>query len=1116
MTDHSDEEEGSYWIVINPDHAGKLARRVPLMNGLVEYFVSRNIFVNLLTFILIAVGGYTAATMNREAFPNIDFDIVIVTTIYPGASPQEVEKLVSIPLEEAIKEVDGIKEYGSYSLENRSGLVITIDPDEDDAQGVVDDIRAAVDRVNDLPEDAETPLVSEIGTKQSPVIEVGVARKRQADGSYTVTEKELRDYAERLEDRILELDGVARISRNGWRDREIHVDVNPNLLDYNYLSIEQVIGAIQKRNVNFPGGNIETPVKEMVIRTIGEYEGASEVARTFVRSNDMGQAILVKDVAKVEEDFVEADTLEKVRGNPSISLVVLKREHADIITLVDQIKELVDVYKKETPPGIEISYVNDVSYFIRRRLGVLFSNGITGLLLVVTSLFFFMGWRTSLMVALGIPVAMGMTFIIMSYMGVTLNLISMFGLILVIGILVDDAIIVSENFYRFYEEGHSAYDAAVMGTGQVIAPIIATVSTTIAAFGPLMFMTGIFGKFIYTIPLVIIIALLSSLFESFFILPSHLFDANKYSKHKKGGEIKEESGWFFSFRKKIYIPLLKIGLRHPVIVMLLMTVILVGAGLAQKHFGRFVLFPDAIETFHVKMEAPQGVSKEYMELFTRAVENEVAKLSPEELDTYTARVGIMQKNVNDPQTKRGSNYAQLMVYLTPETERERKAGAIIQEIRQKVEWLLNPRALEKQREKELSLGQVVDENIEYDIPPEYEQLKGKLDTLDFEKLKGGPPVGKPVAIEIMGNDFETLNKIADEYKAILETIPGIVDIDDDFDDGKDEIQVRVNESLASQVGVSVTQIAIAINAAFQGNVPTSIKRAEEEVDIRIRFEEKYRNRVKDVNRISVMNQTGKLIPIQGLLSSRDTKGITMINHKDGKRIVTVSTNLDEKILTSSEAAKMIAEAAKAIPPKYPAYQINFGGENEDTQESMQSLMRAFLVGLFIVFMILASLFRSLIQPVVVMAAIPFSLIGVIFAFLTHGHPLSFMSIMGIIGLSGVVVNDSIILVDFANRIKEENPEMPLEDVVSQAAEMRIRAVLLTTITTVLGLLPTAYGIGGFDPFLIPMALAFSWGLMFATVLTLGVVPIQYLLVEKAKNRIGRMLGVRLGHVGHDE
>ena len=1079
------------------------------MAALVEYFVSRNIFVNLLTLILIVVGGYTAATMNREAFPNIDFDIVVVTTVYPGASPREVEKLVTIPIEEAIKEVDGIKEFRSSSLENRSGVVIVIDPDVSDPRKVIDDIRSAVDRVNDLPDDVDAPLVLEIGTKQSPVIEIGLSRIREGE-NYRVSEKELRDLAERLEDRLLELDGVARISRNGWRDREIHVDVNPASLDHNYLSIEQVIGAIQKRNINFPGGDIETPRKEIIIRTVGEYRGADEVARTFIRSNDLGQAVLVKDVARVSEGFEEAETLEKVRGNPSISLIVLKRETSDIITLVDQVKELVDRFKKDVPPGVNVSYVNDISYFIRRRLGVLFSNGITGLILVVVSLFFFMGWRTSLMVALGIPVAMGTTFIVMSYMGVTLNLISMFGLIIVIGILVDDAIVVSENFYRFYEEGYSAYEAAVKGTAEVISPILATVTTTIAAFGPLMFMTGIFGKFVYTIPLVIILALLSSLFESFFILPSHLYDANKFSHHRHS-EMREESGWFKTMRSRIYLPSLRFALDHPVLVMVLMTVLLVGAITTQATLGRFKLFPSAIEIFHVKMEAPQGISKEYMELFTRAVEREVAKLPPEELDTFTARVGIIQKNANDPFTKRGSNYGQLMVYLTPENDRERSAEMIIREVRSKTEWLLTEEALKKQREKEAALGiRTGDEPQHYDIPEEFQSLKGKLTTLDFEKLQGGPPVGKPVAVEIIGNDFSTLLKIADEYKHVMEQIPGVVDIDDDFEEGKDEVQLRVNEALASQVGVSVSQIAIAVNAAFQGNVSTSIKRAEEEVDIRVRFAEPFRSRIADVNRISVMNQTGKLIPVSTLLNRTETKGLTVINHKDGRRIVTVSANLDEKLLTSSEAALKVEKAAREIPPRYPSCRISFGGENKDTEESMQSLMKAFLIGFFIIFMILASLFRSVIQPFVVMAAIPFALIGVVIAFILHGHPFSFMAMMGIIGLSGVVVNDSIILVDFANRIRMENPEMELKDVIVRAGELRIRAVMLTTITTVLGLVPTAYGIGGYDPFLIPMALAFSWGLFFSTALTLIVVPVQFLLVERFKIRVAGMLGIHWG------
>lgn len=1112
------------------------------MYAIIEYFVSRNIFVNLLTVLLIAVGGYTALTMNREAFPNINFDIVVVTGIYPGASPHEVEKLVTNPLEEAIKEVDGIKEYRSSSLENRSGIVITIDPDVLDTQKVIDDIRAAVDRTEDLPDDVDSPIVTEITTARSPVIEIALGREKK-NGKYLLSERELRDQAEILEDKLLELDGVARITKNGWKEREIHVKLNPDLLTRNYVSIQQVIDALQRRNINLPGGDIKSGNKEIIVRTVGEYQNIREIENTFVRSNEVGSGIKIKDIGKVENGFEDIDYIDRVEGHPAISLVVVKRETADIISLVGEVMNIVEGYKATMPEGVVISEVNDISYFIKRRLGILQSNGFFGLVFVIASLFFFMGWRTSLMVALGIPVAIGGTFIFMQYFGVTLNLISMFGLILVIGIIVDDAIIVSENFYRYLEEGYSTYDAAVRGTKEVVAPIIATISTSIAAFAPLMFMTGIFGKFIFTIPLVIIIALLASLFESFFILPSHLHDANKYVS-EDSGEIKGESTWFKRFRDTKYIPTLRWALRHKYITVSLLTVSFIFAIVLQVLFGRFTLFPDAIETFHVKMTAPRGSNKEYTAQFVEAVEREVARLPGSELDTFTSRIGIIQKNVNDPGTKRGSNYGQLLVYLTPEQDRSviggvigtvvrsirqlisgitgiqlpppgRDAQEIISDLRGRVEWLLNDKALQRLRKNQNAIsGDKEVQNIakEYDIPPEFAHLKGKLESLEFEKLKGGPPVGKPVAIEITGDEFETLEEIAGKYKEVMSNIDGIVDIDDDFESGKEEVRLRINEALASQAGVSVAQAAIAVNAAINGAVATSIKRADEEVDIRVQFDDRFRESTSAVNDVSVMNMRGNLIPVGKMIRSEPGEGLVAINHLDGKRLLTVTSNLVETKLGAAKAASLIQDKSAHILKDYPGYSIRFGGENKDTQESMMSLGRAFFVGFVIIFMILASLFKSLLQPLVVMGAIPFSLMGVILAFLLNGWmleglpiPLSFMSMMGIIGLAGVVVNDSIILVDFANSIRQENPDLSSEEVAEKAGGMRLRAVMLTTITTVLGLLPTAYGIGGDDPFLRPMALAFSWGLLFSTLLTLVIIPVQYSILVDMTTYIKRKL-----------
>ena len=720
------------------------------MQALIEYFLHRNIFVNLLTVILIGVGTFIALTMNREAFPNINFDLVVVTTIYRGASPQEVEKLVTIPIEETIKEVDGIKEFRSSSIENRSSISVVIDPDVEDTQKVIDDVRAAVDRAEDLPEDAERPILTEASTARQPIIEWSLSRNVASIEDYTV----LRDHAEQLENEFLAMPEVARVERRGWLDREIFIDIDPARLAQNYIDTTAIGNALRERNINLPGGDINLGKKEVIIRTVGEFEDAEEISRMFIRSNDVGNNIQLRDLAVVREGFAEPETLEGIAGVHAIGLTVVKRQSADIINTVNQSKRIVMEFAPpqaivhipypgrdratvekdivaplrayaeqnfrtprgwamfKSPPlvtrytaesqdgqaqfhfylnpdniadselddrdeifnsmfqelkaeleeargvlpagtgqfsieyqelheGTHLRDVNDISYLVKRRLGVLVSNGLSGLVLVIGSLFVFMGWRTSIMVALGIPISFGMAFIAMSYLGVTMNLISMFSLVIVIGIVVDDAIIVSENVYRYMEEGYDFFEATSKGTAEVFAPVLATVSTTIAAFAPMMFMTGIFGKFMYTIPLVIILTLVASLIECFLILPSHVYDMNKLFP---GGKLDEQGGhWFQRMRDEVYKPSLVWAVTHRWLFIVGMVVLMFVSIFLNVAFGSFKLFPSAIDALYTKISLPSGTTLEGTDRYLQAFGSAVQKLPDVDLDTYITRAGIQKK-----------------------------------------------------------------------------------------------------------------------------------------------------------------------------------------------------------------------------------------------------------------------------------------------------------------------------------------------------------------------------------------------------------------------------------------------------------------------------------------
>ncbi|MFN3245319.1 MAG: efflux RND transporter permease subunit, partial [Leptonema sp. (in: bacteria)] len=438
----------------------------------------------------------------------------------------------------------------------------------------------------------------------------------------------------------------------------------------------------------------------------------------------------------------------------------------------------------------------------------------------------------------------------------------------------------------------------------------------------------------------------------------------------------------------------------------------------------------------------------------------------------------------DPFTKRGSNYAMAIIYLTPENKRKRSGEEIVNQVREEISWLLDAKFKDNANLKQ--------NPYKPKIFPEFMNLSGKLENLQVDLLRGGPPTGKPVAIEIRGKDYDVLEKIGEEFKERLAKIKGVKNIDDDHELGKKEIHLKIDELTAAITGVSVENIALAVNTAFRGTAPTTIKKGTEEIDVRVRFDDSYHKNIQTINHIYVLNRMGQLIPIKPLVKFETKQGYVALNHIDADRSLIVLADIDEKTTTSAQVNKEIQKFMNQIIEKYPGYTVKLGGENKDTEESLESLRKALIVGVIVNFLILSSLFGSILLPFTILMTIPFAIIGVILAFIAHGQPISFLALVGFVGLSGVVVNDAIVMIDFAQSLRKNNPNMSIEEVALNASSMRLRAIILTTLTTVLGLLPTAYGIGGSDPFLVPLALAFAWGLMFSTLLTLFIIPVLYI------------------------
>ncbi|MFH1874043.1 MAG: efflux RND transporter permease subunit [Pseudomonadota bacterium] len=1032
------------------------------MRRIFEFSVKQPLFVNLLTLIVIVAGVMALFRLNREVFPNINLDLVVINTAYPGATPSEIEKSITIPIEKELKKVSDLKEITSVSLEGSSVIVVEIEPDAPNKNTVVNDIQRAADRAEDLPADLkDPPLVEEIQTRNQPIVTLSMS-------SQTLPEQEMVKYAQALETKLLDQPMVASVERYGWRDKEIWLEVDPEKAAKYYLSLAQIINVIKERNVNVSGGSIVSNGSEQLVRTSGEFDKSEDIKKIVLRANEQGNWVQVSDIATIKDTFEREKLITRTNGQPSINLIVVKKEHGDAIQMVKDVKQLALDFSASIA-GLDITLVDDLSFYIKRRLNVLISNGWVGIILVIISLFFFLSSRIALVTAVGIPIAFLTTFVAMYIGGMTINLITMVGLIIVLGMLVDDAIVVAENVFRLYESGLPPAKAAVQGALEVWKPVTTSVFTTIAAFAPLMFMSGILGKFVMYVPIVVIIALLASLFEAFVILPSHLAEMeripsipffSRFKKRRNSIEGRIDSiaelngrilGWLLKRRYKVAgITLAIFGIT------LLLTLKVVP----------FILFPSrGIDAFFIRAKAPLGTSLQKTSDLVKVLEEKFKTAMPEgEMNDFVTYIGVQQQEPNDPGAKHGDHFAQISVYLKPHVDRNYDAVELIEILKEK--------------------------NVS--------QVNG-FEEITFEKVQPGPPVGKAVEVHVRGDDFKILEKLAEQIKEYLNTLPGVSEIKDSYEPGKDELQIIVDEQATSRAGLTIADVAQAVRASIDGAIATTIRKSDEEIDVRILYPDKLRYETNVLEKILIPNPNLRLIPLTAIAKFKKTPGVLGIHHRDRLRSITVSADVDQEQATSISVMKAVEKKFKNISTNHPGYVLTFGGEWEKTMQSLRDFGYALVVACLIIFLLLTFEFQSVIQPILIMFAIPYGLVGVSWAFLAHFEPASFLAIFGVVGLSGVVVNSSIVLIDFINKQRAEG--LNIDEAIIKGTHIRLRPIFLTTATTVLGVLPVAYGIMGSDPFLKPMALAIGWGLPVAAIGTLTVTPCFYRIVEDLRKAL---------------
>ena len=1057
------------------------------------FSVHNPVLVNVTMLAIMAGGIVCALTLVREMFPETRPDQVLINTTYPGATPAEVEKGISIKIEEKVKTLEELDEMRTSIGEGYSSIVLYLRSDVDDVDQVVTDTKAAIDTIprEDFPEEAEETRVSSLEPRL-PVISFSLYGD--------VDEETLKQWGKRLRDDLLTVPGITDVVLEGTRTDEISVEVRAGRLFEYGLSFMQVADAVRRSNLDLPGGQVRTARGNVAVRTMGEKDQADAIGEIIVRSDPDGRVIRLKDIANVVDGFEDVDLISRFNACPSVTVTTYKTADQDAIDIAWKVKAflagktgqpyVLSPTDQVTPRGRDAMEVyhsaavhpytdlpgkleahSDLARFIEGRLDLLKRNGTWGLALVFITLLLFLNWRVAFWVMMGLVLSILGTLVAMKCIGISLNLITMFGMIIVLGMLVDDAIIVAERIYTKVEQGMVPELAAVEGTEEVTWPVVCAIVTTIAAFVPLMYIEGQMGDFLSVLPVIVILALTISLFEALTILPSHL--AHQMVPKQTGNSCRAQPGFIdrardfqrrflHTFLLAHYEKLLRraISYRYVTVAIALCGLLVAGGAVAGKRVPFVPIQKMDSETLLANLEMPVGTPIADTDQAVRVME-QAAKGIPEVKSMFTL-VGTQVNNWG-MSTGLRSHHAQVIIELSPIEERERNSEAILRDLRSRTG----------------------------DIPG--------ANSVRYEPIHGGPG-GSVIQLEISGDRLEDIIAVCERTKQRLTQLEGVYDIDDNFDAGRREVQIELLDS-ARALGLTTEQLATQVRAAFYGLEARKINRDREDVKIMVRYPESDRQRVYDIESMWVATPDGTIVPFSEVARVSEGRSYAAINRLDQKRTVTVTADVDEGIANADAINSLLATEFAELREGRDVT-LKFGGQRRETMKSLGSLKQDFAVAMLLVFVILAGLFKSYSQPLVVMTAIPFGLIGAVAGHYVMGYPLTILSLIGLVALSGIVVNDSLILVSFINRQAADG--MPLYEAVVDGCKSRLRAILLTSITTIAGLAPLMLEKSFQARFLIPMGISITFGLAFATMLTLVVVPAIYLIVADLRTIVSRL------------
>ena len=1041
--------------------------------GLLGWFASNHVAANLLMLIIIVAGLLSIFSAKLEVFPELSLDMLTISVPYLGASPEDVEEGVCLRVEESIAAVDGIKRMTSSAGEGAGVTVVEVE-EYADATEVLDDIKAEVDTIITFPEETEKPIISEIKTRHQVITVVVFG---------DVPEKILRILAEQVRDELTAMPNISQIGIAGIRPYEISIEVSEeNLRRYN-LSFDQVTQAVRNSSLDTPAGSVKTSGGEILVRTKGQKYYGPEFEKIIVLTKNDGTTVRLSDIATVRDDFQNVDLSARFDGKRAALIQVTRIGEQDAMDIAKTVKQYVNQKKNSLPEGVSLGLWEDDTEILRDRIELLTRNGYIGLVLVFLCLTLFLNMRLAFWTTMGIPISFLGAFYIIPHFDVSINMISLFAFIMSLGLVVDDAIVVGENVFAYRQQGLGRTEAAIRGVKEMAMPVILAVLTTMFAFLPLAYTLGIMGKILRQLPIVVISVLGTSLVEALLILPAHLSGKGSWNRFilvrftDKINQVTHKMlNWFVQGPFAAFVE--KAVKWRYVALSSAVAIFLVTMGIIAGGYIKFVFF-DSVEAdnmlalLNMPLGTPVEQTREIIEEIEQAAFEAIREFDDERPGKPSLLRHIATTIGAQPTTSRGGPVA---------TDAGSGGQSHLAEVN--VELL---------GAEERDVSSVLIRN-------RWRELVGEIpgiSSLTF--ISELVSTGDPIDIELSHQDYDVLLPASERLKSILRDYTGVSDIADDFEPGKAELKLKLKET-GRTLGLTLSDLARQIRQGFYGDEAQRIQRGRDDIRVMVRYPEDQRKSLADIENIRIRLPDGTQIPFKTVAEVQYGRGYSTIRRIDRRRVVSVSADVDEAVANSKE---INSELDKSVLPnlmrEFPGLQYRFAGEQREMQESLSSLIPNFGIAMMAIFALLAVQFRSYSQPIIVMSAIPFGIVGATFGHLIMGYNLGLLSFFGIVALSGVVVNDSLIMIDLINR--ERSSGVKLKQVLRDCATRRFRPIMLTTLTTFCGLLPMITEKSLQARFLVPMAISLAFGVMFATCITLILVPSLYMILEDVKVRV---------------